>query len=113
MMETNNVSFAAFESMSTRLHHIIKTLIVILVISILVNLVSNGLWTYMWLQYDYSGVEEITTTETVTVDGSNGTANYANNGGSVVNGTSGGAHSDTRGEDQNSFKNQTQVQTQK
>lgn len=90
VMHSNNsssVTFAAFEAMGDRLYRIIKMLVIALVITVLVLLASNGLWTYMWLQYDYSGTEEITTTETVTVDGKDGVANYANHGGSVVNGT--------------------------
>lgn len=87
MENHNQVSFVALESVSTRLYRIIKMLVIALVVSILVNLVSNGLWIYMWLQYDYYGVEETVSTETVTVDGKSGIANYANHGGSVVNGT--------------------------
>lgn len=85
-MENNNpVSFIAFEATCTRFDRIIKRLTIALVICILLVFASNAAWLYAWMQYDYSGTEE--TTETVTVDGKEGVANYANNGGSVVNGS--------------------------
>lgn len=87
-MENNNpVSFIAFEATCTRFDRIIKRLMVALVICILLVFASNAAWLYAWMQYDYSGVEETSTTETVTVDGKEGVANYANHGGSVVNGS--------------------------
>ena len=101
-MENNNsVSFVAFEATCTRLDRIIKRLTVALVICILLVFVSNATWLYAWMQYDYSSTEETTTTETVTVDGKNGIANYANHGGSVVNGTSSSTHDYKNGKDPN------------
>ena len=85
-MDNNNpISFIAFEATCTRFDRIIKRLTVALVICILLVFASNAVWLYAWMQYDYCGTEE--TTETVTVDGKEGVANYANNGGSVVNGS--------------------------
>lgn len=87
-MDNNNpVSFIAFEATCTRFDRIIKRLTIALVICILLVFASNAVWLYAWMQYDYSGVEETTTTETVTVDGKEGVANYASHGGSVVNGS--------------------------
>lgn len=81
----NSVSFITFEAMCTRFDYIIKRLTIALIICIVLMFASNAAWLYAWLQYDYYGVEE--TTETVTVDGKEGIANYANNGGSVINGS--------------------------
>lgn len=89
-MENNNpISFIAFEATCTRFDRIIKRLTIALVICILLVFASNVAWLHAWMQYDYSGVEETstTTTETVTVDGKEGVANYASHGGSVVNGS--------------------------
>lgn len=91
-MENNNpVSFIAFEATCTRFDRIIKRLTIALVVCILLVFVSNAIWLYAWMQYDYTS--EATTTETVTVDGKNGVANYADHGGRVTNGT-GESHED-------------------
>ena len=89
-MDNNSpISFVVFEATCTRFDRIIKRLTIALVICILLVFASNAVWLYAWMQYDYSGVEETstTTTETVTVDGKEGVANYASHGGSVVNGS--------------------------
>ena len=88
-MDNNPVSFVAFEATCTRFDRIIKRLTIALVICILLVFASNAVWLYAWMQYDYSGIEETstTTTETVTVDGKEGVANYASHGGSVINGS--------------------------
>ena len=84
-MENNNpVSFIAFEATCTRLDRIVKRLTIALVLCAVLLFASNAMWLYAWIQYDYTS--ETTTTETVTVDGKDGIASYANNGGSVVNG---------------------------
>lgn len=96
-MDNNNpVSFIAFEATCTRFDRIIKRLTIALVICILLVFASNAAWLYAWLQYDYSGVDETTTTETVTVDGKEGVANYASHGGSVVNGSGYSTHKDSK-----------------
>lgn len=87
-MDNNPISFVAFEATCTRFDRIIKRLTVALVVCIILVFASNAVWLYAWMQYDYSSTEETTTTETVTVDGKDGIANYVNRGGSVVNGTS-------------------------
>ena len=59
-------------------------MIVALVLAVVLLFVSNAIWLWAWMQYDY--VSDSTTTETITVDGKDGAANYANNGGSIING---------------------------
>lgn len=101
-MENNSpVSFVAFEATCTRFDRVIKRLTIALVVCIILMFASNAVWLYAWMQYDYSSTEETTTTETVTVDGKDGIANYANHGGSVVNGANNSAYDYEDGEDSN------------
>lgn len=79
------VPYIAFESAQTRFERINRRLLTALIIAIVLIFVSNAAWLWAWMQYDYTS--ETTTTETVTVDGKDGIASYANNGGSVINGT--------------------------
>jgi len=81
-MENTNVPYIVYESAQARSERLIKRLIIALVLSVVLLFASNVIWVYEWTQYDYTSE----TTETVTVDGKDGVANYANNGGSVVNG---------------------------
>lgn len=83
-MENTNVPYIVYESSQARAERISKRLIIALIIAVFLLFASNALWVYEWTQYDYTS--ETITTETVTVDGKDGVANYANNGGSVVNG---------------------------
>lgn len=60
-----------------------KKVWIALIISIILNLLIVGAFTYERLQYDYAGE----TTETITVDGkSGGNANYIGNNGDIING---------------------------
>lgn len=79
------IPFVVFEATCTRLDRIIKRLVVTLIISVVLLFISNIVWVYAWMQYDYA---EETTTEEVTVDADSGVANYANNGSMITNGTS-------------------------
>jgi len=81
-MENTNVPYIVYESAQARSERLIKRLIIAIVLSVVLLFASNVIWVYEWTQYDYTSE----TTETVTVDGKDGVANYANNGGSVVNG---------------------------
>ena len=85
-MENNQqtVPYIAFESAQARAERITKRLIIALVLAVVLIFASNAAWLWAWMQYDY--VSDSTTTETVTVDGEDGTANYASKGGSIVNG---------------------------
>ena len=75
------VPYIVFESVSARHERIIRRLTTAVIVAILVIFCSNAIWLWAWMQYDYTSE----TTETVTVDGANGVAAYAN-GGSVLNG---------------------------
>ncbi len=69
MEENKSVSYFVFESVSARNERHIKRLTISLVISVILIFLSNALWLYAWLQYDYSSSESTTTT-TYTQDSS-------------------------------------------
>ena len=72
----------ALELICTRMDKINKRTMIALILTIFMLFASNAAWLWAWMQYDY----ESEYTETVTVDGKDGMANYANNGGVVTNG---------------------------
>lgn len=99
MSDTNIpvISYAAHEGEMTRMHGIIKHMIVMIIICIILLFASNALWLYAWMQYDYSSDANTTTTtteENVTVDGKDGVANYIGNDGDISNGTDNSAKSE-------------------
>ena len=75
------IPFIVHESILTRMERVIKRLIIILILVISMLFISNAVWLYAWMQYDYS-----TETETVSVDGKDGIANYIGNDGDITNG---------------------------
>lgn len=79
------VPYYAYESVQAAAERTTRRLIIALVIAVLLIFVSNAIWLYAWMQYDYTS--DSTTTETITVDGQDGAANYATRGGSIINGT--------------------------
>lgn len=83
----DNIPYVVFEAEITRMERTTKRILVALVISIVIIFASNALWLYAWLQYDYSS------SETVTVDGKDGVANYIGNDGDINNGTNSGEES--------------------
>lgn len=87
-MENNEqrecIPFIVFESSMARLERTIKRLVIAVIFCAVLTFTSNALWLLAWTSYDYSG------TETVTVDGKDGTANYIGNDGDITNGKSSG-----------------------
>lgn len=71
-------SLARMERTTTRLFKVIVALIIALFL-------SNALWLWAWMQYDYAD-SDFETLDTVTVDAGNGTANYIGNDGDITNG---------------------------
>ena len=96
------ISYAAHEGEMTRMFDVIKRLIIAVVITVILLVASNALWLYAWMQYDYS--TDATTTETVTVDGKDGIANYIGNDGEINNGKNSGAASDNKNTDKSADK---------
>lgn len=85
------IPYVVHEGSLARMERIIKKLIVALIIAIILIFASNCIWLYAWMQYDYSSSES---TETVTVDGKDGVANYIGNDGEITNGSNQGTESD-------------------
>lgn len=88
------IPLAIHEYNMARMERIIKKLVVALVITIILIFASNCVWLYAWMQYDYSS--DATTTETVTIDGKDGVANYIGNDGDITNGTDKSSKSDNK-----------------
>lgn len=80
-----DIPYFAFEIAQASMERQAKRLIIALVIAVVLIFASNAAWLWAWMQYDYTS--ESTTTETITVDGKDGAANYASNGGRIINGT--------------------------
>ena len=76
------ISYFTHEEAMVRNERTIKRLIISLVISIFLMFFNNVVWLYAWMQYDYESSE----TQTVSIDGKEGNANYIGNDGSIVNG---------------------------
>lgn len=74
----------ALELVCTRMDKINKRMLIALILTVVMLFASNLAWLYAWMQYDYESDEIVT--ETVTVDGKDGMASYANHGGVVNNG---------------------------
>ena len=78
------IPFIVYESAMARAERHARRLTIVLIMTIVFLFVSNGLWLYNWIQYDY------TSDTTVTVDGAEGTANYIGNDGDIINGQDSG-----------------------
>ena len=76
----------ALELICTRMDKINRRVMIALILTIFMLFASNAAWLWAWMQYDYTSETVETTTETVTVDGKDGIASYANHGGTVNNG---------------------------
>ena len=76
MDEKAKVDFYVVEAIVDRFERLVKLVVIIFVSAFLI---SQAIWTYAALQYDYGSSE-------VTVDGKDGNANYIGNDGDIVNG---------------------------
>ncbi len=77
----------AYEIAQVKHERTVRRLIAALIVAIAVIFACNAIWLYAWMQYDYTS----DSTETVTVDGKDGIANYIGGVGSIVNGENSGA----------------------
>lgn len=84
-MEEKSVPFVVYEAAQSRNERTARRLVTALVIAIALMFVTNAIWLYAWMQYDYSGEE----TE-ILVDGKEGIANYIGNSGVIENGSDSG-----------------------
>lgn len=84
MDDMKNVPFVVYESAMTRHERTIKKLIITIIICIVLLFASNIAWLGFFNQYEFSTTD--TQSETVTVDGKDGVANYVGDDGDIVNG---------------------------
>lgn len=76
------IPYIAYESAQARNERVVKRLITALILVIVLMFVTNAIWIYEWMSYDY-----VVEGEEVTVDaGVEGNANYIGNDGSIING---------------------------
>ena len=66
-MENKTVPYIVYESAQAKNERTIKRIVIALIIAIAFIFISNALWLYAWMQYDYIGVED---TITYSQDGS-------------------------------------------
>lgn len=87
LRDRDMVPYIVHESSMARSERTIKRLVIALVFAIVLMFTCNALWLLAWSSYDYSS------TETVTVDGKDGIANYIgnDNNGDIGHGESSGS----------------------
>lgn len=74
-----NVPYIVYEGSMVRAERHAKRIIIALIMTVILLFVSNGLWLYAWMQYDYIASE-------ISVDAQDGIANYIGNNGDITNG---------------------------
>ena len=77
-----SIPYVVYEGEQARHERTIKRLIIILAMTVVLLFASNAIWVYMWNQFEY-----IDSQEEVTVDATDGIANYIGNDGTINNGT--------------------------
>jgi len=75
------VPYIVYESSMARAERHIKRLVIAIVIAIIMIVLSNLAWLYVWNSYEYVG-----DTQEITLDSSDGDANYIGNDGDIING---------------------------
>lgn len=80
MMQVKDVPYIVFEGEQARSERHVKRLWIAVIIAIIILLITNVLWLFAWLQYDYIGQE-------VDVNSDSGVANYIGRNGDITNGT--------------------------
>ena len=81
-----NIPYIVYESAQSRMERNNKRLVIALVIAIILIFLSNAVWLYAWMQYDYV-TTDTAETSTIDIDAKYGTANYIGNDGDIINGT--------------------------
>lgn len=85
-MEDNmTVPYIVYESAMARSERHIRRLVIALIVAIVMMVISNLAWLYMWNGYEYVG-----DSSQVTVDSNTGDANYIGDDGDIINGESDG-----------------------
>lgn len=73
------IPYIVHESITVKQERTIKRLMTALVFAIALMFLSNAIWLYAWMQYDYASE-----TSTVDVDSSNGIATYVGGNSGVI-----------------------------
>lgn len=84
--EMFNVPFVVYESAQSRMERANKRLVFAVVLSIILLFLTNAIWLWAWMQYDYV-YEGDTTQNTVDFEARDGIANYIGKDGNIINGT--------------------------
>ena len=85
-MDEKQIPYIAYEIAQVKFERTEKRLITALVLAIILIAVSNFLWLYAWMQYDYA-LEDFETEYNVELDsGESGIANYIGEKGRIYNG---------------------------
>ena len=96
-MESGNrdavsIPYFVHEGDMDRMERTNKRLVIALVLTILLMFATNAIWLYEWMQYDYFGYDEETTTTSYEQDGSG--INVIGSHNEVNHGTEGESNSD-------------------
>lgn len=83
--EQLTVPYIVHESAMARSERHIRRLVIALIVAIVMMVISNLAWLYMWNSYEYVG-----DSSQVTVDSNTGDANYIGDDGDIINGESDG-----------------------
>lgn len=84
-LEHRDVPYLIYESTQARNERTVKRMITALIIAIALMFISNAIWIYAWMQYDYFSTDGYSV-ELDANDGGN--ANYIGNDGDIINGES-------------------------
>lgn len=90
----DSVPYIIHESSMVRQERTIRRLIIALIFSIMLTFTTNALWLLAWTSYDYAD-------EDISVDGTDGVANYIGNNGDINNGQD---HNKKNGENSSNCK---------
>lgn len=82
-MPHRDVPYLVYEATQARNERTIKRLILVVIIAVALMFISNAIWLYAWMQYDYVSSENVD----LSTEGG-GDANYIGNDGDIINGES-------------------------
>jgi flagellar basal body-associated protein FliL len=82
-----DIPYIAFEGQMARNERTMKRLIIVLIVTIVLMALTNAMWLYAWTMYDYADDEA---SQEVTLESTDGNANYIGNDGDITNGESDG-----------------------
>lgn len=83
-MEDNKLSipYVVYEGAQVRNERTFKRLLICLMVTIVLLFVSNAVWLYCWMQFEYVDLDD-----TVSVEAKDGIANFIGEDGVITNGS--------------------------